>query len=146
MKATIFASSQEPNPGVPLALPEVVSHIFDYADRDRLDKTTEYGGVIGLDSLGRFEVLEFPPKFRRSDNEFIATQEMLDAAYTAVFHFHLHAQKYDNRRHAAPGTGDLFYADNTRANCLVFVFVDRNTMNVDYYRYDRVIVDLGEIV
>jgi hypothetical protein len=128
-----------------MQVPEVVAHVFDYADRDRLEKSCEYGGVISLDDQGRFDVLEFPPKFRRSDTEFIASQAMFDAGYTGVFHFHLHAQRYDNGRYSCPGTEDLFYADKTRANCLVFTFIDHDTINVDYYRYDRVIVDLGEI-
>jgi hypothetical protein len=126
-------------------IPEVVAHLFDYADRDHEDETCEYGGVIRLDEQGRFEILEFPPRFRRRDNEFIASQEMMDASYTAVFHFHLHVQKYRNGRYAVPGIGDLNYADNTRANCLVFTFIDRDTLTVDFYRYSRVIVDLGEV-
>ena len=102
-------------------------------------------GVMALDEKGRFEILEFPPRFRRHDNEFIASQAMLDAAYTALFHFHNHAQRYTNNDHAGPGIGDVQYADNTRANCLVFTFVNKDTLNVDFYRHDRVIVDLGEV-
>lgn len=128
-----------------MQVPQVVDHLFDYAERDREDESCEYGGVISLDHLGRFEVLEFPPRFRRHDNEFIASQDMLDAAYTAVFHFHNHAQRHRNGQYAGPGIGDLNYADNLRANCLVFTFINKDTLNVDFYRYDRVIVDLGEI-
>jgi hypothetical protein len=40
----------------------------------------------------------------------------------------------------------MAYADNTRANCLVFTFVDENTMNLDFYRHDGVLVDLGVIL
>jgi len=126
-------------------VPEVAEHLRAYAEDDRQDKTTEYGGVIRLDAQGRFEVIEFRPKYRTADNRFVASQAMLDAAYTAVFHFHFHAQKYNNRRYAAPGIGDLNYAENLRANCLVFSFVNRDTMNMDYYRHTRVIVDLGEV-
>ncbi len=125
---------------------QVAEHLFDYAERDRHDETTEYGGVISLDTKGRFEVLEYPPRFRAADNRFIASQRMMDAAYTAVFHFHFHAQKHDNRRYTAPGIGDLNYADNLRANCLVFTFVNKDTLNIDFYRHSRVIVDLGEVV
>ena len=127
------------------SVPEVAEHLFDYAERDRLDKTTEYGGVISLDRQGRFEVLEFPPRFRSADNRFVASQRMMDAAYTAVFHFHFHAQKHDNRRFTAPGIGDLNYAENLRANCLVFTFINKDTLALDFYRHSRVIVDLGEI-
>lgn len=127
------------------SVPQVVEHLFDYADRDRFDETTEYGGVINLDRQGRFEILEFPPRFRTADNRFVASQRMLDAAYTAAFHFHFHAQRYDNRRYTAPGIGDLNYAENLRANCLVFTFVNRDTLTMDFYRHSHVIVDLGEI-
>ena len=70
---------------------------------------------------------------------------MLNAAYTAVFHFHFHAQRYRNERYACPGVGDLNYADSTRANCLVFSFVGVDALNIDFYRHGRVIVDLGDV-
>ena len=128
-----------------LEVPQVVDHLFDYAERDRLDESTEYGGVIRLDEKGRYEILEFPPRLRYHDRKFVASQEMLDAAYTSLFHFHLHAQKYRNADFAGPGYGDVNYADNTRANCLVFTFVNERTMNVDFYRHGNVVVDLGVI-
>jgi hypothetical protein len=126
-------------------VPQMVAHVLDYAGRDMVDTSSEYGGIIQLDSKDRFEILEFPPMARRHDNEFISSQAMLDAGYTAIFHFHLHAQRYRNVDYAGPGFGDINYADNTRANCLVFTFVNEHTMNVDYYRHDRVVVDLGVI-
>jgi hypothetical protein len=121
----------------------VVSHLFDYADRDNADTTTEYGGVLSLDGKGRYEVLEFKPRVRHHDLRFNAPQEMFDAGYTGLFHFHFHATSHRNREHAGPGFGDLQYADGTRANCLVMSFVDADTMNVDWYRHDGVVVDLG---
>ncbi|MAT81671.1 MAG: hypothetical protein CMJ29_08500 [Phycisphaerae bacterium] len=121
------------------------SHLFDYADRDCDDKGTEYGGIIQLDEQGRFELREFLPKIRHNDRRFNASQQMFDAGYTAIYHMHFHAQRYGNSRHAGPGLGDLNYADNTRTNNLVFTFVDEDTLNVDFYRHDKVIVDLGTI-
>lgn len=128
-----------------MTVPEVRSHLFDYAMRDHRDVTTEYGGVIALDNKGRFEILEFEPKIRHHDRRFNASQDMFDAAYTALFHFHFHAQKLRNGDHAGPGMGDKTYARNTRANCLVFTFVNEETMNVDYYRHGDVVIDLGTI-
>ena len=128
-----------------MAVPEVRAHLFDYARRDHLDETTEYGGVIALDKQGRFEILEFEPKIRHHDRRFNASQDMFDAAYTALFHFHFHAQKLRNGDHAGPGMGDKMYAQNTRANCLVFTYVDEETMNVDYYRHGDIVVDLGTV-
>jgi len=128
-----------------LDVPQVRAHLFDYANRDHEDETTEYGGVIALDTKGRFAILEFKPKIRHHDRQFNASQDMFDAAYTALFHFHFHAQKYRNGDHAGPGMGDKNYATNTRANCLVFTYINENTMNVDYYRHTDVVVDLGTI-
>lgn len=128
-----------------MQVPEVVDHLFDFAERDRADESTEYGGVIALDAKDRFEVREFVPVFREHDQRFNPSQAMFDAGYTAVFHFHNHTQNHRNERYAGPGIWDLNTADNTRANCLVFTFVNRDTLNVDYYRHDRVVVDLGEI-
>ncbi len=129
-----------------LAMAPVRAHLFNFADRDLLDETTEYGGVIDLDESGRFNVREFPPRMRVHDKRFEASQEMFDQGYTSLFHFHYHAQKHRNGAHAGPGAGDMAYADNTRANCLVLTFIDDNTMNVDFYRHDGVLVDLGVIL
>ena len=129
-----------------MASPQVRAHLFHFADRDVHDETTEYGGVINQDAEGRFNVREFPPRMRVHDLRFEASQDMFDAGYTALFHFHYHAQKHRNFAHAGPGAGDMKYADTTRANCLVLTFVDRNTMNVDFYRHDGVLVDLGVIL
>ncbi len=128
-----------------IRVPEVASHLFDYAERDRIDESTEYGGVIDLDAQNRFEILEFQPRQRTHDRQFNATQEMFDAGYSAVFHFHFHAQEHRNSEHAGPGLGDDRYANATRANCLVFTIIDRDTMYIDFYRHDQVIVDLGEV-
>lgn len=128
-----------------IRVPEVVEHLFDYAERDHEDDSTEYGGLIALDEQGRFEILEFPPRIRRHDERFIASPEMFKASYGAVFHFHYHAQRHRNRDYAGPGIGDMNYADNTRANCLVLTYVSKDALNVDFYRYGRVVIDLGLI-
>jgi len=128
-----------------IRVPELAGHLFDYGDRDVRDLSTEYGGVLRLDGSGRFELVEVPPKIRGNDERFNAPQELLDAGYTSLFHFHFHATRYDNARYAAPAQGDMLYADGTRANALVFTFIDRDTLNVDFYRHSQVSVDLGEI-
>ena len=126
-------------------VPEVVNHLFNYAMRDKADTSTEYGGVIALDAKDRFEIREFTPAMRGRDQEYISSQPMLDNAYTSICHFHMHVQQFRNDRYAGPGFGDVNYADNTCANCVVFTFINEDTLNVDYYRHDRVVVDLGVI-
>ena len=121
----------------------VRSHLFDHAERDLLDNTTEFGGILGLDDRGRFELQEFPPRVRNGDIRFEAPQEMFDAGYSGLFHFHHHAQKYENKDYAGPHLGDFTYANGCRANCLVFTFIDSRTLNADWYRHGNVVVDLG---
>lgn len=123
----------------------VVRHLFEIADRDILDRATEYGGVIEVDDRGRFSVREFRPRSTGSDLRYEAPQELFDLAYTSLFHFHNHAQEYENVQYSGPHMGDFSYADSTRANCLVFTFIDRRTLNVDFYRYGRMVIDLGTI-
>jgi hypothetical protein len=121
------------------------THLFDLAERDRLDRTTEHGGVIALDEQGRFELLEFPPRSRIGDDRYVAPPELFEALRTGLFHFHLHAQQHENRRYAGPHLGDFAFADASGANCLVFTFIDSRTLNLDWYRDGRVVVDLGTI-
>ncbi len=126
-------------------VPAVQRHLFDIADRDRLDRTTEFGGVIALDGSGRFEVLEFPPRSRVGDDRFVGPPELFEALRTGLFHFHLHAQQHENRRYAGPHLGDFAFADASGANCLVLTFIDSRTLNLDWYRDGRMVVDLGTI-
>lgn len=128
-----------------MQVPQVVDHLFSFADRDLAEDSTEFGGIIALDSQNRFEILEFVPRIRQSDDRFIASQAMFDAGYTAVFHFHYHAQKHRNRENAGPGIGDVQYASETRTNNLVLTFVNSQALNIDFYRHGPLIVDLGEV-
>ena len=122
-----------------------VAHVFDYADRDMIDRTTEFGGIVELDPKGRFELLEYQPRARVADDRYLASSKLFKDGYTALFHFHNHAQKYRNERYAGPHLGDFEYADETGVNGLVFTFIDEATLNVDFYREGSVVVDLGTI-
>lgn len=128
-----------------LQQPAIRAHVFDIADRDLADRMTEYGGLMRLDGEGRFELVEYPPQSRGSDVKFEGSNAMFDQGYDALFHFHNHAQAYDNSRYAGPHFGDFNYSDATGVNGLVFTFIDRNTINADFYRRGQVVIDLGTI-
>ncbi len=121
--------------------------IFHFAHRDQLDRSTEYGGAIGFSDTSRFSMLEFPPRpaQRIADNRFVASIDLLDASDDALFHFHNHAQRFRNATYAGPSAGDIEYAAREGRGCLVFTFTDRDTLNVDYYQGNGVVLDLGEI-
>ncbi len=65
--------------------------------------------------------------------------------YTGLFHVHFHCQAYDGHRYAGPHMGDFQFANANRKNCLVFTFLNDQTLNVDFYRHGPVVVDLGTI-
>ncbi len=121
------------------------SHLFDLAERDLLDRTTEYGGMISLDAANRFELIEFPPRARTGDLRYEGPPELFEALAMGLFHLHLHCQKFDNGRYAGPHLGDFQLADASGANCLVLTFIDSKTLDADWYRHGRVAVDLGTI-
>jgi len=129
-----------------LRQPPLRAHLFEIADRDQADRRTEYGGLLRLDAQGRFEIVEFAPVQVGSDVRFEASNDMFEAGYDALFHFHNHAQAYDNRRYAGPHWGDFAYADATGVNGLVFTFIDRDRINADFYRRGKVVIDLGEVI
>ncbi|MFI4860723.1 MAG: hypothetical protein ACIAXF_08600 [Phycisphaerales bacterium JB063] len=126
-----------------IAQPSVVSALFEQAEQDRLDTTTELGGVLVWDDDGRLVAQPFEPAMRRRDAEFIASDACVRAMHTGLAHYHFHAQRYDNADWAGPGGGDEAFADNMQANCIVFTFVDRNTLNADAYFPGGIVVDLG---
>ena len=123
--------------------PLLCQQIFDLADRDMADRDTEFGGVIRMKSDGKPAIEEMKPRVQGNDLRYEASQKMFDNAYTGLFHFHLHCQSYDNMQYAGPHLGDFAYAESTRANCLVFSFVSRKELNVDFYRHGPMVVDLG---
>ncbi len=126
-----------------LAVPELRKHLFEVADRDLSDRGGELGGMLSLDAKGRYEFVEYPSRSRGNDARYEAPQQLMDALYTGLFHVHFHAQSYDGRRYAGPHMGDFEFADSTRLNALVLSFIDGDHLNVDYYRYGKVVVDLG---
>lgn len=126
---------------------EMHEALFYYADRDQLDASTEYGGIVTFADDARFQILEFPPRpaQRIADNRFVASYDMIEASDAALFHFHNHAQRYRNGRYAGPSDADIKYALREGRGCLLFTFVNRDTLNADYYQGDGANIDLGEI-
>lgn len=121
----------------------MVQSLFEQADADRLDETTELGGV--MDACPQWQAILFKPEIRRHDRKFVPSAAMLQRLHTGLAHYHFHAQQYRNRDYAGPGRGDLESADHLQANCLVFTFIDQDRLNVDYYQPGGVAIDLGVI-
>lgn len=122
----------------------LVAELFIQADRDLADTTTEHGGVLAVQA-GRVVALPFLPPLRAHDQKFYSSDALVLRMYTGLAHYHFHAQQYHNAAYAGPGTGDLDFADRMRPTAVVFTFFDRDTLGVDYYQAQGVVVDLGTI-
>ena len=122
----------------------LISEVFEQVDADFADQSTERGGVL-IWADERIVAKQFKPMAMDHDRVFYATPLLIEQMYTGLAHYHFHVQEYDNELHAGPGGGDLMFADNLHASAVVFTFIDRNTLNIDYYQPGRVVVDLGVI-
>jgi len=114
--------------------PDIQHTLFAQTERDRTDITTEHGGIFDLDEQGQPVAVPFSPRIRQGDYKFFAPDEMVERGYTAPFHYHFHVQEEDTRDHAAPGLGDLQYAQTMGINGLVITSVSHGRLNVDYYQ------------
>jgi len=132
--------------------PHVAHELFRQAEADLEDTSTEHGGVLDAVETDAsadpaFDAIGFAPRpsQRMGDRRFIASVDMLKRGATALFHYHFHANDRSNGEYAGPSEGDLVYAREFGRACLVFTFIDKNTLGVDYYQPGGERVDLGEI-
>ena len=123
---------------------ELVMEVFQQADADMADTRTEYGGVLAIED-GRLVALPFTPDLRLHDRKFYSSEALIQRMYTGLFHYHFHAQQHHNTDFAKPGLGDMAFAERLHASCLVFTFLDQDTLGLDYYQPDGMVVDLGVI-
>lgn len=125
--------------------------LFEQAEVDREDTTTEYGGIIRISIRPNepdvYVAADYPPKpvMRESDTSFVASPEMFREGTRALAHYHFHVQKVKNGQYAGPSYGDMRYAQTYGRACLVFTSLDEDVMGVDLYQPDGVIIDLGMI-
>lgn len=130
-----------------MATPAVRKGLIDQVRLDRLDTTTEYGGILEAGEQDRFRVVLFRPRARDriSDDRFVASGDMIRFSDRAIAHYHLQVQKPRLGRLAGPSEGDLLYAADSGRNCLVITSVASDTLNLDLYMPNGVILDLGMI-
>ena len=127
--------------------PAVRAQLFEQAEVDRLDESTEHGGVLEVNGKGVWQAIAYPPRptERFSDQQFVASDDMIRRGDLGVFHYHFHAQRHNNRRYATPSGGDFDTARRLGRSSLVLTFVDANRMNIDLYLPDGMATDLGTI-
>jgi hypothetical protein len=132
-----------------LRSPGVAAALWEQSERDRLDTSTEYGGLLAprTGGSGGFVAAGYPPRAtqRFGDTRFVASDDLLRDAARALAHYHFHSQKIDNRDYAGPGPGDAEYAREHGAACVVFTPVGPNKLDATYFHTGGFVLDLGEL-
>ena len=131
-----------------LSTPGIGGSLWDQAERDIKDTSTEYGGLLETSGGGHsqaFIVTLYPPRptQRAGDQKFIASDDMMRAGTWALAHYHFHAQRSNNADYAGPGPGDEEFATEHGKNCLVFTPVKEGALDVDYFISGGIKLDLG---
>lgn len=127
--------------------PRIEAATFVLAELDMQDKSTEHGGTINPGASNGFDLVHYPPRAteRLGDHRFIASEAMDHESTLSIVHFHMHAQRYKNDSYTGPSAGDLEYAREHQRGCIVFTFLDRDTLNADYFQPNGAIIDLGSL-
>ncbi len=127
----------------------VSTALFNQADQDRADTSTEYGGIIRTDAArpDTFAAVLYTPRAtqRTGDTRFVASDDLLRAGAMALAHYHFHVQRVDNAEYAGPGPGDMDYAMDQGRACVVFTSIRAGVLNANYY-HPGLSVNLGEVV
>lgn len=122
----------------------MIQTLFKQADKDYIDTSTEHGGVITV-ADGVVNATRFSALYTQGDLKFIPTDEMIQSLYTNLAHYHFHAHREHNRDFAGPSKGDMRMINQLETHALVFTFIDKDTLNVDYYQPNGAVVDIGVI-
>lgn len=126
--------------------PDVAAALFEQVAVDRKDTSTEHGGLLLPAKEGVVVEPHTPrPAQRMGDQRFTAPPEMFERGAQALFHYHFHAQRANNRNYAGPSAEDIAYAQRHGRSCIVFTSIDEDTLNVDYYQPDGAVIDVGVV-
>ncbi|UYV13912.1 MAG: hypothetical protein NCW75_06390 [Phycisphaera sp.] len=127
--------------------PEVMKRIFEQVEMDREDETTEYGGLLFVDSSGRFIAQLYPPRpqHRQGDDTFVASSDMVEQSVRALAMYHFHVMRERNSRFAGPSVEDFVQASTQGRMGVVITSINEDELNVDAFIDAPAAVDLGAL-
>ncbi|MEZ6243424.1 MAG: hypothetical protein R3B57_10315 [Phycisphaerales bacterium] len=135
--------------------PGVIERAFLYAEADKDDDKTSYGGTLqagdaGAESLGddaAWRLILFRPRARDRvrDEVFVVGEDLVRYSDRALAHFRLNAWSHKLSDVAGPSDDDFEQAKRSGRTSIVFTRLAEDRINVDCYAPDGSSVDLGEI-
>lgn len=118
---------------------DVRRQLFEQADADHADTTSEHGGVLTFDR----GAIAFPSDITGLDNRYVMPTAGILDMQRELAHLHFQVQLHDHADYAGPGLGDIKFAERFGCHALVMTFVDENNLNGDFYLGDGTVIDLG---
>ncbi len=130
------------------SLGDLHAELFRQADADHADTSTEYGGLLFATGGGNLNAQLFEPRVnaRYGDERFVASQELIEAADSALFMYHFHVTRTRNAGYAGPSFDDFEFVRREGRASLLYTFVSEDRLNVDYFQPGGLRIDLGTIV
>jgi len=125
--------------------PGVRAALFAQAMDDRADPKAEHGGVLRITPDGGIEAHRLSSRHAVNDERYVPPKSLLLELQHALAQYHFHAQAYENASLAGPGKADLAFAEAFGCSCLVVTWIDRDTLNIDWFTQGGRVVDLGMI-
>lgn len=135
--------------------PAVIERVFLYAEADRDDDKTAYGGTLQAGDAGAessvgdaaWRLILFRPRARDRvrDEVHVVGEDLIRYSDRALAHFRLNAWSRKLIDVAGPDDDDLAQAARSGRTSLVFTRLSDDRVNVDCYAPDGSSVDLGEI-
>ena len=127
-----------------LSRPRVHRMLEVTAQRDRIDRQTQYGGLISYE-LGQAEAKQYHPAEKRGDDQYVASKWMLSDSTDAMAYFLGHFNKPSaDPASAGPTDRELAFAKTNNLYGVVITSVGPGIFNVAYFNTNGIVIDLGD--
>lgn len=113
------------------------------AQRDREDRTSQWGGLIRYDS-GQAEAILYPPTGNSSDSHYQASDRLLRDSVDSLMRFHGHFSRESNGGNVGPDPRDLQEAAESNTYGLVLTSLGDGMYNATFYNPRGAVVSLGD--
>ena len=125
-----------------LARPRVQTQIGITAAGDRIDRQSQWGGLIVYKN-GRAEAHLYRPGRKADDQDYISSKELARKSRFSLCRFVGHFEKLENVSRAGPTMAEMMDARNKNYNGLVLTTISGNLFAAHYYNPAGRIVSLG---
>jgi len=126
-----------------LGTPGNTDTVRGFLRADAAQRLSEIGGLWFLNDAGEVEFVEYQPRTKAGDNQYIESDELFSDAAMCLGRWHCHVDQWRGKELAGPGSDDIRYGRYVHTPIVVITLLDENMFNVDYLSASSVVLDLG---